>query len=63
VQDLVCSSLLPKNIKTKIYRVPVVLYRCKTWSLTFRTEHRHLAFKNKVCRKTFGPKRDKATRK
>jgi len=52
--------LLSKNIKIKIYRLPVVLYRCTTWSLTLRMEHRHIAFRNKVCKKTFGSKRDKA---
>jgi len=34
VQDLLCYSFLSKNIKIKIYRLPVVLYRRKTWSLT-----------------------------
>jgi len=61
VQDLLCSSFLSKNIKIKIYRLPVVLYRCKTWSLALRTEHRHIAFKNKVRKKASGPKWDKAT--
>jgi len=60
VQDLLCSSLLSKNIKIKIYRLPVVLYRCKTWSLALRMEHRHRAFRNKVRKKTFRPKRGKA---
>jgi hypothetical protein len=63
VKDLLCSSFLSKNIKIEIYRLPVVFYKCKTWSLTLRTEHRHIAFKNKVHKKTFGPKREKATRK
>ena len=62
-QDLLSSSLLSKNIKIKIYRLPVVLYRCKTWSITLRMEHRLMAFKNKVHKKTFGLKRDKATGK
>ena len=38
VQNLLSSSLLSKNLKIKIYRtiiVPVVLYGCETWSLTF----------------------------
>ena len=59
VQDLLCSSLLFKNIKIKTYRLPVVLYRCKTWSLTLGTEYRHIAFRDKVHKKTFGRKRDK----
>jgi hypothetical protein len=41
VQNLLSSSLLSKNKKMKTYRtitLLVVLYRCKTWSLTMREE-------------------------
>jgi hypothetical protein len=38
--------------------LPVVLYGCKTWSLTLREEHRLRMFENKVLRRIFGPKRD-----
>jgi hypothetical protein len=38
--------------------LPVGLYRCKTWSLTLREEHRLRVFENKVLRRIFGPKRD-----
>jgi hypothetical protein len=38
----------------------VVLYRCETWSLTLREEHRLRVFENKVLR-IFGPKRDEVT--
>jgi hypothetical protein len=38
--------------------LPVILYGCKTWSLTLREEHRLRVFKNKVLRRIFGPKRD-----
>jgi hypothetical protein len=34
---------LSKNIKIRIYKaiiLPLVLYGCKTWSLTLREEHR-----------------------
>jgi len=51
--DLVSSSLLSKNIKIKIYRtilLPVVLYGCKTWSLT-SWEERRLT----VLKRVFGP--------
>ena len=37
VQNILCFSLLSKNIKIKIYRTiifPVVLYGCETWSIT-----------------------------
>ena len=43
VQNLLYSSLLSKNIKTKIHRTiifPVVLYGCETWLLTLREERR-----------------------
>ena len=43
VQNLLCSNLLSKNTKIKIYGsaiFPVVLYGCETWSLTFREESR-----------------------
>ena len=48
----------------KIYRTiifPVVLYRCKTLSLTLREEHEQRVFQNRVLRKIFGPKRDEVT--
>jgi len=53
-----------QNIKIKIYSsviLPVVLYGCKTWSLTLREERRVSMFENKVLRKIFGPKRDEVT--
>jgi hypothetical protein len=34
-----------------------VLYRCETWSLTLREEHRLRVFENTVLRKIFGPER------
>ena len=42
-RNLLSSRLLSKNLKIKIYRtiiLPVVLYGCKTWSLTLREERR-----------------------
>jgi hypothetical protein len=55
------SRLLSKNAKVRIYKtiiLPVVLYGCKTWSLTVREEHKLRVFENKVLRRIFGPKRD-----
>jgi len=55
------SSLLPKNLKIKIYRniiLHVVLYGCETWSLTLREERRLRVFENMVLRRVFGSKRD-----
>jgi hypothetical protein len=43
VQNLLSSHLLSRNVKIKINKttvLPVVLYGCKTWSLTLREEHR-----------------------
>jgi hypothetical protein len=40
-----------KNLKIKIHKtviLPVVLYGCKTWTLTLREEHRLRVFKNSV---------------
>ena len=54
---MLCSGLVYKNIKIKIYRtviLPVVLYGCKTWSLTSREERRLRVFENRVLRGIFG---------
>jgi hypothetical protein len=61
VQNLLSSSLLSKNLKIRIYRtiiLPVVLYRCETWSLTLKEERRLRVFENRVLRRIFRPKRD-----
>jgi Mg2+/citrate symporter len=62
VQNL---SLLPTNLKIKIYRtiiLPVVLCGCEAWTLTLREERRLRVFENRVLRTLFGPKRDELTR-
>ena len=64
VQNLLPSSLLSTNLKIKIHRtiiLSVVLYGCKTWTLTLREERRLRMFENRVLRKIFGPKRDEVT--
>jgi hypothetical protein len=51
-------------LKIRIYKtiiLPVVLYRCETWSLTLREEHRLRVFENRVLRRIFGRKRDEVT--
>ena len=53
-----------KNLKIKIYTtiiLPVVLYGCKTWSLTLREERKLRVFENMVLRTIFGPRRDEVT--
>ena len=48
-----------------LYRVtiilPVVLYGCETWSMTFREERKLRVFENRVLRRIFGPRRDEVT--
>jgi hypothetical protein len=39
----------------------VVLYRCETWSLTLREEHRLRVFENRVLSRIFEPRRDEVT--
>jgi hypothetical protein len=41
--------------------LPVVLYGCETWSLTFKEERRLKVFENRVLRRIFGPKRHEVT--
>jgi hypothetical protein len=64
VQNLLFSRLLWKNLKIRIYKtiiLPVVLYRCETWSLTLREEHSLRVFGHRVLRRIFGPMRDEVT--
>ena len=64
VQHFLSSSVLPKNLKINIYKtiiLSVVLYGCKTWSLTLMEERRLRVFEKKVLRRIFGPKRDEVT--
>jgi hypothetical protein len=45
----------------KIYKtviLPVVLYGCKTWSLTLEEEHKLRVFDNRVLRNISAPKRE-----
>jgi hypothetical protein len=55
---------LSRKLKVKIYKtiiLPVIWYRCDTWSLTLREEHRLRVFDKRVLRKIFGPTRDEVT--
>ena len=64
LHNLLSYSLLSKNLKIKISRtiiLPVVLYGCKTLSLTLRKERRLRVFENKVLRRIFGPRSDEVT--
>ena len=51
VQNLLFYSVLPKNLKNKIYTtiiLPVVSYGCETWSLTLREECRPRVFEKNI---------------
>jgi hypothetical protein len=64
LQNRLYSSVLSKKLKIKIYRtiiLTVVLYGCKTLSLTLREEIRLRVFENRVLRRIFGPKREEVT--
>jgi hypothetical protein len=52
------SYPLSKNFKIKVIILPVVSYRCKTWSLTLREEQRFGVFENSVLREIFGHMRE-----
>jgi hypothetical protein len=53
---------VPK-VKKNVYMLilPIVLYGCKTWSLTLREERTLRVFENRVLRRVFGAKRDEVT--
>jgi hypothetical protein len=64
VQNLLSSNLLSRNMKIKIYRtiiLPVGLYGCEAWPITFREQNKLRVFENRVLRKIFGPERDEVT--
>jgi hypothetical protein len=53
-----------RNVKVKIHKtiiLPVGSYRCETWSLTLRKEHRLRVFENRVLRRISGTKRNEVT--
>ena len=60
------TAYFRKKLKINTYEtiritLPVVLYSCETWPLTFREEQSFRVIKNKVLRKIFGAKRDEIT--
>jgi hypothetical protein len=60
----VFSPLLFQNPKLKTNEaiiLPIVLYKCETWSRTQREDHRLRVFENSFLRRIFGPKREKVT--
>jgi len=54
------SRLISRNLKDEMYKtviLPIVLYRCGTWSVTLEEEHRLKVFEKRVFR-IFGLKRE-----
>jgi hypothetical protein len=57
IQNLLSSSMLSKNMKTKIYKTrckTVLLRGCKTWNVTLKEKHGFRVSKNGALRKIFG---------
>jgi hypothetical protein len=57
-----CLPASYKKLKIKIYKtviLQVVLYKCETWSLTLREEHRLRVFENRMLSRIFEPKKEK----
>jgi hypothetical protein len=54
-----CSFLLWTLLLS--FSKPVVMYECKTLSLSLKEEHRPRVFENKALRRIFGPRRDEVT--
>ena len=55
LEKVLSSRLLSKKLKVKTYKtiiLPVALYGCETWSLTWREEQRLRVFENNVVRKS-----------
>jgi len=50
-----------KNNISRTVGLPVLLYRCETWSPTLRTEPRLRVFESSVLSKIFGLKRGEVT--
>jgi hypothetical protein len=46
---------------TRLFTARIVLYGCKTWSLTLREEHKLRVSENRVLRRVFWPRRDEVT--
>ena len=56
-----CYYSVSALLKIKIYKtvmLPVVLYGCETWSLTYRKEHSLRLLANRIIWGIFRPKRD-----
>jgi hypothetical protein len=56
------TNLLVSEWTLSTHILPIVLYGCKTWSLTIREEHRLRVFENRALRRISGPRRDGVTR-
>jgi hypothetical protein len=53
--------IIYKKVCITVINLPVILYGCESWSLTWREKRRLRVFENRVLRRIFGPKRDEVT--
>ena len=64
VQNLLSSSVLPKNIRIHMYStviLPLVFYGCEIYSFKLMEECRLGVFENRALRRIFGSKRYEVT--
>jgi hypothetical protein len=60
------SHLLSKNVKlksTQTIGLPMILYVCGTWSLTFGVKHRLWVIENWALKRIFGLKKSEVTKR
>ena len=61
MQNILCSSLISKNLKFWIHITIILLVDlcgCETWSLSSSEFRRLRVFENRALGRIFGPKRD-----
>ena len=59
-----CLSGYHPKIQRQTYKtiiLPVLVFGCKTWTLTLRQKRRLRVSENRLLRRIFGPKRDEVT--
>jgi hypothetical protein len=59
ISECFVFPFLSTNLNVKIHRTIIspVSYRCETWSLTLREEHRFRVAEKRILRRIFGPRR------
>ena len=59
--DIILKFIKKHSHMTINKTLSLVLYSCKTWSLTVREKHKLRLFENRVLKKIFGSRREEAT--